>query len=166
LPKFAPDALSDQLANLQTAGAAVEGGSNFALGVGAGSSSSQAALAPLGLLTALFRPVLFEVKAPIVIPSALEMTVFLLGAILVLLRRGVLASFSELIRQPFLSFCAIFVLVFGTCVGLGTTNMGTLSRYRMPLTPFFATLLIALIAREPASLVVIRRRVASRPIPQ
>ena len=151
LPQFAPEALSDQLAGLQTVGAVVEGGSNFALGRGAGSPGSQAALAPLGLATALFRPMLFDITAPIVIPSALEMTIFLLAAILALVRRGVLASLSELIRRPFLSFCAVFVLIFGTLVGLGTTNMGALSRYRMPLTPFFATLLIALIARDPVA---------------
>ena len=150
LPQFGADALSDQIAGLQSVGATLEGGSNYSLGMSAGSPASQAALAPLGLLTALFRPLLIEVKAPIALASALEMTVFLIGAIFVLLRRGILSSFSELIRRPFLSFCAMFVLIFGTCVGLATTNMGTLSRYRMPLTPFFAVLLLGLMARAPA----------------
>lgn len=150
LPQFGADVLSDQLAGLQSVGASIEGGSNYSLGLSAGSPASQAVLAPLGLLTALFRPLLLEVNAPIVLASALEMTLFLVGAVLVLLRRGILSSFSELIRRPFLSFCAMFVLIFGTCVGLATTNMGTLARYRMPLTPFFAVLLLALIARAPA----------------
>lgn len=150
LPRFGADALSEQLAGLQSVGARIEGGSSYSLGLSAGSPASQAALAPLGLLTALFRPLLFEMNAPIVLASALEMTLFLLGAVLVLVRRGILSSFSELIRRPFLSFCAMFVLVFGTCVGLATTNMGTLSRYRMPLIPFFAVLLLALMARPPA----------------
>lgn len=153
LPQFGADVLSDQLAGLQSVGATIEGGSNYSLGLSAGSPASQAALAPLGLLTALFRPLLFEVNAPIAAASAVEMTIFLIGAVLVLLRRGILSSFSELIRRPFLSFCAMFVLIFGTCVGLATTNMGTLSRYRMPLTPFFAVLLLALIARAPARVV-------------
>jgi hypothetical protein len=34
------------------------------------------------------------------------------------------------------------VLLFGMAVGLTTTNLGTLSRYRMPLVPFFAALLV------------------------
>jgi hypothetical protein len=162
LPQFAPDALTDQLAGLQSVGAVIEGGSSYSLGQKAGSPASQAALAPLGLLTALFRPLVIEAKTPIVLISALEMTGFLLGAVLVLVRRGVLASVSELVRRPFLSFCAMFVLVFGTCVGLGTTNMGTLSRYRIPLAPFFATLLLALIARAPRRTEIQR---ASRRIP-
>lgn len=149
LPQFGADVLTDQLAGLQSVGATIEGGSNYSLGLIAGSPASQAALAPLGLLTALFRPLLIEVNAPIALATALEMTLFLIGAVLVLVRRGILSSFSELVRRPFLSFCAMFVLVFGTCVGLATTNMGTLARYRMPLIPFFAVLLLALMARAP-----------------
>lgn len=154
LPQFGADVLTDQIAGLQSVGAKIDGGSNYSLGLSAGSPASQAALAPLGLLTALFRPLLIEVNAPIALASALEMTLFLIGAVLVLLRRGILSSCSELIRRPFLSFCAMFVLIFGTCVGLATTNMGTLSRYRMPLTPFFAVLLLALIARAPVRVAV------------
>ncbi len=150
LPRFGADVLLDQIAGLQSVGARIDGGSSYSLGLSAGSPAGQAALAPLGLLTALFRPLLFEVNAPIVLATALEMTLLLIGAVLVLVRRGILSSFSELIRRPFLSFCAMFVLVFGTCVGLATTNMGTLSRYRMPLIPFFAVLLLALMARAPA----------------
>jgi hypothetical protein len=150
LPRFGADVLSDQLAELQSVGAKIQGGSNYSLGLSAGSPASQAALAPLGLLTALFRPLLFEVNAPIILITSLEMSLFLVGAVLVLVRRGIISSFSEVVRRPFLSFCAMFVLVFGTCVGLATTNMGTLSRYRMPLIPFFAVLLLALMARAPA----------------
>jgi hypothetical protein len=164
LPQFAPEALSDQLAGLQSVGAVIEGGSNYSLGRSAGSASSQAALAPLGLLTALFRPLVIEAKSPIVLISALEMTGFLIGVILVFFRRGIVASVSELVRRPFLSFCALFVLIFGTCVGLGTTNMGTLSRYRMPLTPFFATLLIALMARAPRRIEITRGVPRRRPV--
>lgn len=161
LPQFGADALGDQLANLQAIGATGDGGSDYTLGKSAGSAGSQAALAPLGLLTALFRPVIVEVKTPIVLLGALEMSFFLLAAVVVPFRRSVLSCFSELLRRPFLSFCAVFVLVFGTCVGLGTTNLGTLSRYRMPLTPFFGILLLALLARDHAPLVVrrpVRRR--------
>jgi len=154
LPQFGADALGEQLAGLQTIGATGDGTSNYSLGATAGSPAAQAALAPLGLLTALFRPVIFEVKTPIVLINALEMLLFQLGTVLVVIRRGVLASFSELFRRPFLSFCAVFVLIFGTCVGLGTTNLGSLSRYRMPLTPFFGALLLALIARAPVSIIV------------
>lgn len=147
LPQFAPDALTEQLAGMQTVGQAVEGGSNYSLGVSAGSATSQVALAPLGLLTALFRPSLLDVRSLPVFVSALETTAFSVAALIVLFRRGIPDALSELVRVPFLSFCSAFVVVFGTCVGLGTTNMGTLVRYRMPLIPFFAVLVVALIHR-------------------
>jgi hypothetical protein len=38
----------------------------------------------------------------------------------------------------------LFVVGLGIGVGLTTTNLGTLSRYRMPLVPFFGLLLMAL----------------------
>ena len=147
LPRFATSTITDQLAGMQATGADVEGGSAYVLGQSSGTAGGQAALAPLGLLTALFRPLIFEVKSATAVLSAIEMTGFVLATIVVLLRRGILSSFSELVKRPFLSFCFSFVVIFGTCVGLGTTNLGTLVRYRMPMLPFFAILLLTLLAR-------------------
>ncbi len=147
LPRFATSTITDQLAEMQATGVDVEGGSAYVLGKGSGTAGGQAALAPLALLTALFRPLVFEVKSAAAVLSAIEMTGFVLATIVVLLRRGILSSFSSLVRRPFLSFCASFVVIFGTCVGLGTTNMGTLARYRMPMLPFFGILLLTLLAR-------------------
>ena len=152
LPRFATDTITDQLAGMQATGADVEGGSAYVLGQssGASSASAQFALAPLALLTALFRPLIFEVKSGTAAVSAVEMSAFVAATVVVLLRRGIVSSFSSMVKRPFLSFCACFVLIFSTCVGLGTTNMGTLSRYRMPMLPFFATLLLTLLARPRA----------------
>ena len=46
--------------------------------------------------------------------------------------------------DPFLVFCTVFVIAFGIAVGLTSTNLGTLSRYRSPILPFFAVLLLVL----------------------
>ena len=43
-----------------------------------------------------------------------------------------------------LTFCAVFVLTFAVAVGLSTLNLGTLSRYRIPMMPFFTVLLFVL----------------------
>jgi hypothetical protein len=57
-------------------------------------------------------------------------------------------------EDPFLVFCVVFVIAFGIAVGLTSTNLGTLSRYRSPLLPFFVVLLLVLgkphRARSPA----------------
>jgi len=48
----------------------------------------------------------------------------------------------------------VFVMAFGIAVGLASSNLGTLSRYRSPLVPFFVVLLLVLgkprRARSPA----------------
>jgi hypothetical protein len=58
---------------------------------------------------------------------------------------------TDLVRRvtanPALMFCFIFVLVLAMGTGLSTANLGTLSRYRAPMMPFF--LLLLLILREP-----------------
>jgi hypothetical protein len=39
-------------------------------------------------------------------------------------------------------FCTVFVLALALGTGLATTNMGTLSRYRAPMEPFFFILIM------------------------
>lgn len=46
------------------------------------------------------------------------------------------------LTNPFLSMCAGFTATFGVVVGLATTNLGTLSRYRAPMVPFFVGMLL------------------------
>ncbi|MEO8901749.1 MAG: hypothetical protein ABI627_09500, partial [Polyangiaceae bacterium] len=146
-PEIAVDTLGDQLTGLQNIGQTQIEGSHYELGAASGGFAGQLALAPLGLFTALFRPLIFEARSILVLLNSFETAFLTVAAVMVLARRGFGKTLTEIIRRPILSFCAVFVLLFGTFVGLGSTNLGTLSRYRMPLTPFFATLLLALLAR-------------------
>jgi hypothetical protein len=54
-----------------------------------------------------------------------------------------------LLANPLLVFAFMFVLGLGVAVGLTSTNLGTLSRYRVPLVPFFASLLVVLMGQRP-----------------
>lgn len=148
LPSFAVDALRDQLATNQSVGAGIDAGSNYTLGAAAGTTAGQLTLAPLALITALFRPALFEARSALIFANALEMTGFTVATLRLAFKRGLLWSVSELFRHPFLSFCVLFTVTFGTFTALGTTNLGTLSRYRAPMVPFFATFLFALLAPQ------------------
>ena len=65
-----------------------------------------------------------------------------------LLRESLSKAMARVRNSPVLMFCATFVVTLGIAVGLATTNLGTLSRYRMPLVPFFATLLLLVTARS------------------
>jgi branched-subunit amino acid transport protein len=119
----------------------------------------QLAYAPAALLTSLFRPVLFEVHNLLTLANAVEMTVLTFLFARILFTRNLGKVRRQIEDNPLLVFCVVFVIAFGIAVGLASSNLGTLSRYRCPLLPFFVVLLLVLgkplRAPSPAS---IRRR--------
>jgi hypothetical protein len=143
LPQFAPDVFADEARNAQETGAHVEGGSNYELGA----SGSMGAQLPLAIATVLFRPVLFEANTTFVFLNALEMLWFTVAFAIVLFRRPLVTNLRLILSSPALAFCLGFVITLSVGVGLTTTNLGTLSRYRMPLMPFYAILLVVLRAK-------------------
>lgn len=152
VPTYAVDNLADQAATYQEVGQQVAGGSTYVMGDPSSRSlAGQLAFAPLALFTCLFRPVLLEARNPQIFVNALETTTILVLFLRVLFRRGVRQSWSSMRRSPILVFAFAFVIVFGIGVGLTTTNLGTLSRYRMPLVPFLWALVLTLGAPEAAS---------------
>jgi hypothetical protein len=153
MPEFALENLEDNLAREQVIGVREAGGSTYSLSPDVG-SASQLLLAPVGLFTALFRPLLFESASVLILISAVEMTFFAVYTGLALYRTGWKGTLAQWVGRPFLGFCVVFVLLFGTGVGLATTNLGTLARYRMPLIPFFAMLLVTLLQRSTQSAAV------------
>jgi hypothetical protein len=43
----------------------------------------------------------------------------------------------RLLKSPSLIFCLTFALIFAFAVGVSTFNFGTLSRYKIPLVPYY-----------------------------
>jgi hypothetical protein len=152
LPNSQDGSLAQSIAQTRRAAAFSTGGSNFALEAAEGtdgesdnvSFSSQASLFPLAIFTALFRPLIFEVSSALQVFNALETTVFLFLFIWVLYRSGFRRTVSAVMQEPSLAFCLVFVLTVALGTGLSTSNLGTLSRYRSPMTPFFLLLLLSL----------------------
>jgi hypothetical protein len=142
LPHFSAETFADEARMAQAVGQRTQGGSNYAL-----SGGSVVSQLPLALITVLFRPFIFEISNVMVAITALEM----LAAAFLTVRAVARGSFMDAIRhilsRPALCFCFGFVLTLAVGVGLTTTNLGTLSRYRMPLMPFYATLLVVLAYR-------------------
>jgi hypothetical protein len=142
-PRFAFDRLGEEAAYLQRVGAQVGGGSYYQV-----ASQPQRSLAgqlvymPLALFTSLFRPIVFEVRNVVMIANAVETTVFAVLLIRALAQQSWRGIWRQLTRSPTLIFATVFVFTFGIAVGLVTTNLGTLSRYRIPLIPFFVALLL------------------------
>jgi hypothetical protein len=144
-PTYSLEGLSQQAAYYQEAGQAYDAGSNYTLGdLSEKSLGARLAYAPLALFTALFRPVLIESRSPQVFVNSIETTVVLVLIVRAIWRRGIAGVWTLVKRMPMLAFAIAFVLVFGTGVGFTSTNLGTLSRYRMPLVPFLWSLALVL----------------------
>lgn len=145
-PRYRLDAIVDTTAQLQQVGVLIEGGSNYRLvdeSTGA-DAARQMLFAPLALATAMFRPLLFEVTNLPMFVSALETSVLLAVALRAWFALGLRNIYREIADRPVLAMSAVFVMIFGVAVGLSTTNMGTLSRYRVPMMPFLVVLMASL----------------------
>jgi hypothetical protein len=157
-PEYSIETFPEEAARHQEIGTRFSGDADYMLADEVGledaedrSAPAQVALAPLALVTALFRPFIFEASNAQMFLNCVETTAILGLAILAVYRRGLGGMIKRLSRNPLLVFCLVFSFGLGLGVGLATTNLGTLSRYRMPLVPFFVILLFELGAPEPAA---------------
>lgn len=116
-------------------GARTGEGSGYSLGNLDGSFSSMISLAPQAIVVSLFRPFLWEVRNPFMLLSSVEGLILLAITIYVLVKTR--AEFIRRMSQPEILFCLVFSLVFAFSVGVSTYNFGTLSRYKIPLMPYY-----------------------------
>ena len=146
-PEYSIDNLTARTYALQQLGRhhQLRGGSHYTLGDEMPTTLvGQLAYAPAALLASLFRPALFEVHNLLMLANAVETTALTLLFARILLTRNLGNVRRRIAGDPFLVFCLVFVVAFGIAVGLASTNLGTLSRYRCPLLPFFVVLLLVL----------------------
>lgn len=119
-----------------------DAGSGYSLGELDGTFAGMLKLSPQAVNVSLFRPYLWEVKNPLMLLSAME-SLFLLVFTLYLI-----FSSGRYLGKGFINadvlFCFVFSLTFAFAVGISTYNFGTLSRYKIPLLPFFVLGLILL----------------------
>lgn len=116
-------------------GARTGEGSGYSLGELDGSWESMLRLAPQAINVSLFRPYLWEVKNPLMLLSAVEALLIFGCCIFVCFK--VRLKLFRLLLQPDILFCLVFSFVFAFAVGISSYNFGTLSRYKIPLMPFF-----------------------------
>jgi hypothetical protein len=153
-PEYALDNFTARASDLQQLGR--RGGSAFgSRGEAPTTLVGQFAYTPAALVTSLFRPFVFEVHNIPSFVNALETTTLTVLFARILFTRSLGSIRRQIADNPLLVFCVVFVVAFGIAVGLASSNMGTLSRYRSPLLPFFVVLLLVLgkplRARSPAS---------------
>jgi hypothetical protein len=148
-PEFEPTTIAERLADAQGnwVGQSETGSVAMVGSAQARSLTQQLTFVPLALVNVLLRPALFEAKNATMALASVENTLILLGILSIFRRSSRAGAVEALLRAPLLVFCTVFVLTFGTGVGLATSNLGALSRYRMPMMPFYVATLLVLRAR-------------------
>lgn len=160
-PRFSIQNFAAEAASLQTVGQRVEGGSNYII-VDPDQSAElgltgQLLFAPIAVFTSLFRPLIVEVHNTMSFINALETTAIVIVFIKILRARPWRQSIKMIMSSPPMMFCLVVTMILALGVGLTTTNMGTLSRYRMPMMPFYITLLLMLLPLRSQSITPQRR---------
>ncbi|MBA2662008.1 MAG: hypothetical protein H0U74_06905 [Bradymonadaceae bacterium] len=145
-PRYSIENLAEEAGHMQDVGRRVEGGSNYELAsTSERTAQAQLVFVPIALVTALFRPFFFEVHNALSLINAAETTFIALVFLFLVFRQGPRKCWSIIIGSPMLMFCLIFVLLVALGVGLTATNLGTLSRYRIPMMPMYFVLLLMLL---------------------
>ncbi len=117
-----------------------DAGSGYSLGELDGTFTNLLSKFPQAVNVSLFRPFLWEIRNPLMLIAALESLLLLLLTIFVILKAR-LKLFSSL-ADPNVLFGLIFSITFAFAVGVSTYNFGTLTRYKIPLLPFYLLSLI------------------------
>ncbi|MEQ9413735.1 MAG: hypothetical protein RIF39_07885, partial [Cyclobacteriaceae bacterium] len=112
-----------------------DAGSGYNLGDLDGTFDGMVRLMPAAINVSLFRPYPWEIRNPLMLLSAME-SAALLGITIYLLLRFRLRILKG-VFNPSILFCLAFSLTFAFAVGVSTFNFGTLTRYKIPLLPFY-----------------------------
>jgi hypothetical protein len=162
-PEFGMGNLADEAAGLQEIGQRVQGGSHYTIAVTPNRSlAGQLLIAPVGLFFALFRPLPFDVRNAVILLNALEMLGIAWLWWRIIRMRPWRQTLTLMFSSPVLMFCVSFCVIFGAAVGVSSTNIGTLSRYRVPMMPFYVLALFVLSLRSGAEATPVRRLHAPR----
>ncbi|MBS1522322.1 MAG: hypothetical protein JST50_15080 [Bacteroidetes bacterium] len=97
---------------------------------------------------ALFRPYLWESHSIIQIINSIESQVTLLATAYLVFSRNILKTIKNILSDPNLIMFLLFTLLFAFIVGVSTYNFGSLSRYKIPCTPFYALSILILLFKD------------------
>ncbi len=114
---------------------------------------------------ALFRPYPWESKSIIQLFNSAEATGVLLLTLYLLFTRNPFKTIRDIYRDPNLIMCLTFTLLFAFIVGVSTYNFGSLSRYKIPCTPFYMLFLMILIFKNKEEPVENKEQAAPEELP-
>lgn len=124
----------------------MKAGSYFSIGELAGNWPDLLRLSPYAFYTGLFRPTVLDVTNPMMLMSAFESFLFMLGLVLSIF----FFQKPEKNQLNMLLCCTVIIIILCTLIGLATANFGSLVRYKVPAIPFIIFTCICLIDVETA----------------
>lgn len=98
---------------------------------------------PESVLTALYRPFIWEAQGPILLLSGVESVILIFLTLKFIISKNVVKKWRFIINNEFLLFCLLFALIFGFFVGFSAGLFNVLVRFKAPLLVFFVIVLIA-----------------------
>lgn len=96
-------------------------------------------LIPIGVFSALFRPLPFEAHNPFALAAAFDNSILLVLSIYAYRR----SRFRDFLA-PEILWALSYVLIFSAMYGIGTPNLGALSRFKIQALPHFICLALYL----------------------
>lgn len=119
-------------------------GPRYDLGITDYSTAGMIKSAPLAMITAYFRPFLWEASSAFMLLSALEGTLLMVLLFRFIFLSGPISKQIQFVRKnETLIFALVFVLIFGFFVGFSAGLFNVLIRFKAPLMPFLLLLLAA-----------------------
>ncbi|RYY57831.1 MAG: hypothetical protein EOO09_00975 [Chitinophagaceae bacterium] len=145
--QYSSDKILQTVQSLQGSFSADEGGSSFTVQQIDNSVLQFILLFPMGVVSTLFRPFLWEVRNPLMVLSALEALAFLYLTIVAFRGAGIAGFMKIVFKDPVLIFCLTFSILFAAIIGSTTTNFGALVRYKIPCIPFYLIMVFVVMDR-------------------
>ncbi|HIP31152.1 MAG TPA: hypothetical protein EYG86_00175 [Crocinitomicaceae bacterium] len=97
--------------------------------------------APLAILTAFYRPGIWEARSPLLLISGLETTIFIFLTLYFLFKGKILDKFKFISNNELLMFSIAFAIILGFFAGFTSILFGVLVRIKAPLLPFLLIVL-------------------------
>lgn len=137
-PQYDVQEVGERIAFLQEYGES--GGSSYDIGDSSQRSLiGQMSYAPLALLGTFFRPLPIEISSTTAAINSVESFGVLVLYWFAWRRSGFRGLLTRAFENPRLAFAIVYVVVLAVGIGLATSNLGTLSRYRAPFYAVIAT---------------------------
>lgn len=119
-------------------------GKRYDLGVDDYSPLGMLKALPASIIAAFYRPFIWEASSLFLLLSALEGIILLyLSFRYVFKDGGLFTHFNQIRKNPFLTFAILFALIFGFSVGFTAILFGVLVRFKAPILPFLAVVLLS-----------------------